>query len=35
MNKRFHETHIKQIMMKDEISSANNVGVILSEYSPA
>ena len=34
MNKRFHETHIIQIMMKDEVS-ANNIGVILSEYSPA
>ena len=35
MNKRFHAAHIIQIMMKDEISSANNIGVILSEYSPA
>ena len=35
MNKRFHETHIIQIMMKDEISSAYNIDVILREYSPA
>ena len=35
MNKRFHETHIIQITMNDEVSSANNIGFILSEYSSA